>query len=681
MSSPATSAEAGGRAPTRATVAVAANDAGHGARVGVNWMLAAEALVLLGLLWLAVTVRLTGLGDHTDVSDEGIRGVQLRLLAAGYRPVSEIYASQGPLSLWLFAPAVALFGPEIVVARLTVVASSLVVLAASVWLARAAAGPIAGLAAGAVLAVSPVFLDNSRLAFVEVPSIAPTVLGLVGILRFRRSGRRGWLIASAVLMAVGALAKPMAAVAGLPALVLILAPRIDGRAETAGAERRWGRRLVDLGVFAASGLLVCTAVVLAVGPATLYEQVVAYRLGARAVRGWDLATNLSLVSAQLRLHGWGVLLAALVGAARVSLQGGWIGYACVAWLAGALAALLLYSPLWEKHVTYALTPLAILAGVGVSSVALPARPGITWQRLMLGLPAVAALVLAIWHLPVLAAGTRAIVHRHAGSDLARYADDLEIVRAATAPGEFVVVDDAYLAMLSGRLTPPLLADLSWNRILARALTAEQAIAETRRYDSKIVILQDDHLGQVQRYLTWADREYVLVKSYVQRRPARFRRVYAAPSVDLGAVRDALRATLAVPTDVRIGPAVLLGYDLERREIKPGSRVDLTLMFESLQNRAPEHALITRLRDRSGETAWEGEWKVGDGGQELHSWPAGGWQAQTLRLLIDDVPEGAYTLTIALQRPNGNAARVEARAGARAWGSGDEVDLGEVLVVR
>jgi hypothetical protein len=285
----------------------------------------------------------------------------------------------------------------------------------------------------------------------------------------------------------------------------------------------------------------------------------------------------------------------------------------------------------------------------------------------------------VTHIPALASGTLAIVFRHAGSDLSRYSDDLEIVETAAAPGEFVVVDDAYLAMLTGRLSPPFLADLSWNRILARALTAERAISETRRYESKIVILQDDHLGHIQRYLTWADREYVLVKSYVQRRPARFRRVYAQPGVDLVAVRDALRATLASPTDVRIGPAALLGYDLERREIKPGSRVDLTLMFEALENRPREHALVTRLRDRSGETAWEGEWKVGDGAQELHTWAAGGWQSQTLRLLIDDVPEGSYTLTIALQRPNGNAAEVEARAGARAWASGDEVDLGEVLV--
>jgi hypothetical protein len=353
----------------------------------------------------------------------------------------------------------------------------------------------------------------------------------------------------------------------------------------------------------------------------------------------------------------------------------------VGWLAFALAMLLGYSPLWEKHVTYLVPPLAILAGIGVAPLGALLTGRVCPWRIAAAAPAMAALALGVAHLPTLAAETRAIVFRHAGSDMTRYADDLEIVRTATTPDQFVVVDDAYLAMLTGRLSPPFLADLSWNRILARALTADQAIAETRRFDSRVVLLQDDHLGQVQRYLTWADREYVLAKSYVQRRPARFRRVYVSPDVDLGAVRERLRATLQVHTDVRIGPTALLGYAVEPRELKAGSRLDLTLMFEALQNRPPEHALITRLRDRTGETAWEGEWKVGDGSQELHTWQAGRWQAQTMRLLIDDVPAGAYILTIGLQQPKGGPSPVEARSGARAWGSGAEIDLGEVLVVK
>jgi hypothetical protein len=133
--------------------------------------------------------------------------------------------------------------------------------------------------------------------------------------------------------------------------------------------------------------------------------------------------------------------------------------------------------------------------------------------------------------------------------------------------------------------------------------------------------------------------------------------------------------------VTIGPAALLGYELERREIKTGSRVDLTLLFQALQDRPPEHALVTRLRDASGKVAWEGEWKVGDAGQELQTWPAGRWQEQTMRLLVEDVPEGSYTLTIALQRPNGGPAPVTAQSGARASAGGDELDLGEVRVIR
>jgi hypothetical protein len=43
-------------------------------------LMSLEAALLLGVLALAVAVRLVGLADPTDVSDEGIRGIQLRLL-------------------------------------------------------------------------------------------------------------------------------------------------------------------------------------------------------------------------------------------------------------------------------------------------------------------------------------------------------------------------------------------------------------------------------------------------------------------------------------------------------------------------------------------------------------------------------------------------------------------------
>jgi len=279
------------------------------------------------------------------------------------------------------------------------------------------------------------------------------------------------------------------------------------------------------------------------------------------------------------------------------------------------------------------------------------------------------------------ADDRALVSRHAGSDLARYAEDLRIISAATGPDDFIVRDGAYPAMLSGRLTPPWLADLSWNRILARALTPEQAIGATRDFNSRVLVIQDDHLGLLSRYVAWADREYVLVKSYVQKRPARYRRVYVSPDVDRAAILGALRSSIATPTDVTVGPADLLGYELERRDLKSGSRADLALIWRARQDLPPEHALIVRLRDSAGQAVQESEWKVGDGGQELHSWHAGDWQSQTLRLLVDDVPPGTYHLTLSLVNPKGGPATVEARSGAVMTAAGDELDLGSVTVLK
>src|SRR5205085_9050308 len=104
------------------------------------------------VLCVALILRGVGLSVATAISGEGIRGFQLRRMMAGFRPVSEIYASQGPLSLWVFYPLTALLGPDIVVGRLTVVLSSLVALGAAFVLAHGAGGRPAALAAAATLA-------------------------------------------------------------------------------------------------------------------------------------------------------------------------------------------------------------------------------------------------------------------------------------------------------------------------------------------------------------------------------------------------------------------------------------------------------------------------------------------------------------------------------------------------
>src|SRR3954466_13706059 len=127
------------------------------------------------LLALAIPSRVLNLDAFAGKFDEGIRGTQLMLMAAGYRPFRDIFASQGPLSLDIFYPSYALFGQTLGAARLAPALFSVVGVIVAAWTARHAGGLMAGAVTGLLLLVSPIFLKNSRLALVEVPALVPAL--------------------------------------------------------------------------------------------------------------------------------------------------------------------------------------------------------------------------------------------------------------------------------------------------------------------------------------------------------------------------------------------------------------------------------------------------------------------------------------------------------------------------
>ena len=636
-------------------------------RAGVVVTVLALAALMVG----ALVPRLVGIANDTDLGDEGNRGLQLRMMAAGFRPVSEVYASQGPLSLVVFYPLYVLFGSDIVAARLAVVVYGVAGLLATVCLGWAVGGPTAGIAAGLLLALSPIYLEYSRLALVEVPSLAPTLAALVALAAYRAGGRRRWLALSAVLLAVGTLAKPMAAVAVLAAGTLIVAG--SDRRRAAGT---WARRLADLSIYGAVGLAVVIPVVFLVGPTEVWEQVVGYRLSARTVRGWDLAMNGATIRAELAFEGPGLPLLAVVGLVSLARRRPAEAAAILTWLGGGLVMLLVHSPLWPKHLVYLLPPLALLAGAGGAEAVRGVIAVLERRRpARLAPVALAGCVVYVATLPALIGQLARVAGPRVTTDLERYADDLRMVAAATEPGDFIVMDDAYMAMLSGRLVPPHLTDLSVTRVLARALTGEQAIRETQRYGARVVVIQDDRLGQYPEYVAWVDDHYVEVKSYRGDRHEEYRRVYVAPDVDLAAVRAALALGTQTAIGVQVGPLALHGYGINRQEATPNSRVALTLHWESLVATPPEHQLILRLRGPDGRRVHESTWRIGDGAQQLETWPSGRWLFQTLELVIrDQVPDGTYRLTLALKRPNGAPVAIATAPNSGSRVSGTELEL-------
>src|SRR6266542_4397059 len=83
------------------------------------------------------------------------------LVSAGYRPVQEIYSSQGPLLLDLLYPLYHLFGETLGAARLAVGFYSLIGILGAYCAGRVVGGPLGGAMAAVLLALSPTYLRNS----------------------------------------------------------------------------------------------------------------------------------------------------------------------------------------------------------------------------------------------------------------------------------------------------------------------------------------------------------------------------------------------------------------------------------------------------------------------------------------------------------------------------------------
>src|SRR5918998_6863880 len=118
--------------------------ASFGVRVASSPTWPTEAVILGGILIVAAYMRLVRLGNTSGDLDEGIRGIQLLLMSAGYRPVQEIYSSQGPLLLDMLYPLYVLFGETLGAARLAVGFYSLLGILGVYWAARVLGGPLRG---------------------------------------------------------------------------------------------------------------------------------------------------------------------------------------------------------------------------------------------------------------------------------------------------------------------------------------------------------------------------------------------------------------------------------------------------------------------------------------------------------------------------------------------------------
>ncbi len=167
-------------------------------RLGVRRVIVLERLGLLGIVALAAVTRLPGLASRGRFdADQGHDMLVLLGMTQGTWPllgprtsVGEFH--HGAFYYELLSPAAFLSGADPVAVTAWIALLGIAAVALTWWLARSIAGPLAGLIAGLVLAVSPAAIEQSTFIWNPNPIPLFAALSIGAAWHGHGSGRWGW---------------------------------------------------------------------------------------------------------------------------------------------------------------------------------------------------------------------------------------------------------------------------------------------------------------------------------------------------------------------------------------------------------------------------------------------------------------------------------------------------------
>jgi len=479
-----------------------------------NSSLAARGAPLLVSAALMAAFTASRLAIHAIPSereyDEGVYLLSARSLLAGHELFSSVFSSQPPAFLESLAMAMRIGGDNLASARLLILGFSVVALAAIGFVGRRIAGPWAGAASVAALAVTGTFVDLAHIVEAEMPAMAVALLALGAVLQARRlDWHRGWLLGSGALLALGALFKllvvPLAAPLGL--LLLLAPPRGDETDwELDGRGRALIGRVAGRSLWMAAGAAMVGVVPLLlydIGP--LYEQTVAFHVDKHDVYRSTPFGNLLRAARHMRADE-AVAAVAAIGFVLMLLRKRPVALWLLAWIALMLVVLAVQAPLFWRHFILLTPPIALAAGAAAPLLAryLPG-PGAVVLTLV---------AIALWIATALSGQGRrgdASFPLLPGSEKRDYSVSLlkdvsQWIREHTDASEMVVSDDPISVFLAGRQAPPAICDTSSARIKAASLTLEEATRESS-VARVIVLRKSGRLSQLRGYVAWVNRHY------------------------------------------------------------------------------------------------------------------------------------------------------------------------------
>ena len=424
----------------------------------------AELVALAGLVVAQALLFGRLLGTDTDY-DEGVYLTSLDALEHGQRLGEDVFAPQPP-GWYLLLRLISSVGADSVRGfQIGMVVVAILTCFAAYLLGRAVGGPVAGLAASALLTVAPPFPLYAHRVLADIPPLGVALLSFWLALeaRRRRSPTLAFLAGAAVALALSL--KPSAVLA-LPTFLLLLLWERSLR----------GRTLIAATVGAiVVGLSFLIPYLGVVGE--LWESVVVYHRDARDTpavldKTHELVTFLNWRTP----FAWLVVAGLAASAVLLRRRRAKPLWALWLWAAVSVAFLVYHEPLHGNHLLLLPVVLAVPAGIALAMLAIRSR-----------YPAVAISLLAV----VLAAGyvqqQRRVVEDQIDEEPELVAA-AQILRRVTDPADLVVSDDSIVPYLADRRVAGPLVDTAVLRFQTGSLTADEVLRELGAYDVRAVVV-------------------------------------------------------------------------------------------------------------------------------------------------------------------------------------------------
>ena len=421
---------------------------------------AAEAAPLAVILTAGGLLFAHGLRAGTTW-DEAVYLGQTDALAHGQKLGTQVFTAQPPGFHWLLLAVARIGGLGIDQLRLANLALALVGLLAVYVTARAVAGPVAGLAAAALLSIAPAYPTFAAEISADLPGCVLAAVSLACFVAPTRR-RRLWLVAGGLLFAAAELVKLDAFILVLPVAAYCATRRI---------------RPADLGIASVAACAGFAAAAAGLGselPA-VWGSAVSYHVAARRVGG-SISPNEHELTSFFHPHQPFTWLAVIGFAAAIALRPRTKLPLWPLWATAVVSVLFLlwHRPIRDNHMVLLAVALAPAVGASLAVAAVQRRRPVV----------IGALVLAL--LAAYVQDTRHAERQTALMPGLTWA--AKKVEAAVPPGQLVVSDHPIVPFLAHRQMPGQTIDSALLRFSTGYLTDGDVLHAIAEYHVPVVVV-------------------------------------------------------------------------------------------------------------------------------------------------------------------------------------------------